>query len=73
MISTNTDACNMINTMSDFEFSEHRNFLENNTLTKSAKRKMAEAKFVAEVKAAEESVAKGNYVTSAELHEFLGV
>ena len=72
MAITETNACNMLNTMSDFEFSERRNFL-NNAFIKSAKRKMAEAKFVAEVKAAEESVAKGNYVTSAELHEFLGV
>ena len=71
MIITKSDACNMINSMTDFEFSELCAFLNDTFL--NTKRKMAEAKFVAEVKVAEESVARGNYVTSAELHEFLGV
>ena len=33
----------------------------------------AEKRFVKEVKEAEASMAQGNYVTSAELHEFLGI
>lgn len=72
MINTKTDACDMINAMSDVEFSQVREFL-NEDFFKSAKKKVAEVKFIAEIKAAEESVANGNYVTSSEIHEFLGV
>ena len=72
MVTTKTDVRNMIDSMSEFEFSQLCDFL-NHTLRKSTKHKEAEARFVAEIKAAEESVADGNYVTSAELHEFLGV
>ncbi len=72
MVTTKADVRNMIDSMSEFEFSQLCDFL-NHTLTKSTKHKEAEARFVAEIKVAEESVADGNYVTSSELHEFLGV
>ena len=71
MVTTKADAWDMINTMTEFEFSELCIFL--NITLESLKRKKAEARFVSEIKAAEESVAKGNYVTSEEMHKFLGV
>ncbi len=72
MVATKNDACSMINTMSDSDFMKLCSFL-NTAFEKSAKRKAAEERFVAEVKAAEESVARGNYVTLEQLHENLGV
>ena len=68
MVKTKTQAYDFINNMSEDEF-----VLLCEVLNKGFKRQLAEKKFVAEINAAEESVASGNYVTSAELHEFLGV
>ena len=72
MVATRNDALSMINSMSDVDFSRLCEYL-NSFFEKSEKRKAAEARFVSEVKAAEESVAKGNYVTLDQLHEKLGV
>ena len=72
MVATKKEAMNLVESMTDGEFVQLCNYL-NNTFLKESKRKLAEKKFIAEVKAAEESVANGNYVTSAQLHEFLGV
>ena len=62
----------MIDSMSDVEFSRLCIYL-NSSFIKTEKRKAAEERFVSEVKAAEESVARGNYVTLEQLHENLGV
>ncbi|MCR4895828.1 MAG: hypothetical protein K5891_03515 [Lachnospiraceae bacterium] len=72
MITTKADAYSMIEAMSEKDFSELCTLL-NSIFEKSEQRKAAEAKFVAEVKAAEESVSNGNYVTLPQLHEFLGM
>ena len=72
MVATRKDAVSLIDTMSDSDFAQLCIFL-NNTIAKTDKRKNAENKFISEVKAAEESVANGNYVTLEELHKFLGV
>lgn len=72
MVATRKDAVSLIDTMSDSDFAQLCIFL-NKTIAKTEKRKNAENKFISEVKAAEESVANGNYVTLEELHKFLGV
>ena len=70
MVATKDDAYSMIEAMSDVDFSELKVYL-NTSFGKSKKRIEAEKRFVEEVKAAEESVKQGNYVTLSELHEFL--
>jgi len=45
----------------------------NNCFNKSEKRVAAEKRLFTEVKAAEESVKQGHYVTLTELHKFLGL
>lgn len=72
MVATKKDAYLMIDSMSEVDFSQLCNFL-NSFFDNTDKRKAAEKRFVSEVKAAEESVAKGNYVTLEQLHENLGV
>ncbi len=72
MVATKQDVYSMIDTMSESDFSKLCLFL-NSSFEKSEKRKIAEEKFVSEVKAAEESVSQGNFVTLAQMHEFLGV
>ena len=71
MIATKKDAYSLIDSMSETEFA-HFCTLMNSTF-KSEKRKASEKRFVEEVKAAEESVANGHYVTLSQLQEFLGV
>lgn len=72
MVATKSDACAFIESMTDIDFSKLCMFL-NTAFEKSAERQAAEKLFIKEVKAAEESVAQGNYVTLSQLHEFLGV
>lgn len=72
MVATKKEAMNLVESMTDIEIVQLCNYL-NNTFLKESKRKLAEKKFIAEVKAAEESVSNGNFVTSTQLHEFLGV
>lgn len=72
MVATKEEAMNLIESMTDIEIVQLCNYL-NNTFLKESKQKSAEKKFIAEVKAAEESVSNGNFVTSIQLHEFLGV
>ena len=72
MVATKSEALSLIESMSDVDFSKLCVFL-NKSFSKDASRKQAEEKFVSEVHEAEESVAKGNYVTLSQLHDFLGV
>lgn len=72
MIATKKEACSFIESMTEMDFSKLCIFL-NTSFEKTPERKAAEKRFVHEVKAAEESVACGNYVTLSQLHEFLGV
>lgn len=72
MVATKNDAYAFIDAMTDIDFTKLCTFL-NTYFEKSPERKAAEEQLVKEVKAAEESVAQGNYVTLSELHEFLGV
>ena len=70
MVATKDDAYSMIEAMSEDDFSELKVFL-NTSFGKSKKRIDAENRFVSEVKEAEESVRKGNYVSLKELHSVL--
>lgn len=72
MVATKKEAMNLVESMTDIEIVQLCNYL-NNTFLKESKRQLAEKKFIAEVKEAEESVSNGNFVTSTQLHEFLGV
>lgn len=72
MVATKKDVYSMIDSMSEVDFSRLCVYL-NSVFEKSDKRIAAEERFVSEVKAAEKSVAQGNYVTLAQLHENLGV
>ena len=72
MVATKNDVRYLIDTMSDKDFLRLCDFL-NATFIQDDKRKAAEERFVSEVKAAEESVARGNYVTLSQLHDYLGV
>lgn len=72
MVATRKDVHFLIDTMSDVDFSKLCIYL-NSSFEKSAERISAEKRFVEEVRAAENSVARGNFVESAQLHEFLGV
>ena len=72
MVATKKEAMNLVESMTDIEIVQLCNYL-NNTFLKESKRKLAEKKFIDEVKAAEESVSNGNFVTSTQLHEFLGM
>ena len=72
MVATKNDAYAFIESMTDMDFSKLCIFL-NTAFDKSDERQAAEKRFIEEVKAAEESVAQGNYVTLSQLHEFLGV
>ena len=60
----------MMQAMSEDDFSELKVFL-NTSFGKSKKRIDAENRFVSDVKEAEESVRKGNYVSLKELHSIL--
>ena len=70
MIATKDDAYSMIEAMSEDDFSELKVFL-NTSFGKSKKRIDVENRFVSDVKEAEESVRKGNYVSLKELHSIL--
>lgn len=72
MIATKKEACSFIESMTDVDFSKLCIFL-NTSFEKSNERQAAEKRLVREVAAAEESIARGNYVTLSQLHEFLGV
>ena len=72
MVATKSDAYSMIDTMTESDFTKLCAFL-NTAFEKNTKRKAAEERFISEVRAAEESVANGNYVTLEQLHENLGV
>ena len=72
MVATKADAYLMIEAMSEVDFSHLKRFL-NTAYDKSAKRIAAENRLISEVKAAEESVKQGNYVTLEQMHEFLGM
>ena len=72
MVATKKEAMTLIESMTDIEIVQLCNYL-NNTFLKESKQKSAEKKFIAEVKVAEESMSNGNFVTSIQLHEFLGV
>ena len=72
MVVTKNDAHTFIESKTDVDFSKLCVFL-NTAFEKSVERQDAEKRLVKEVKESEESVAQGNYVTLAELHEFLGV
>ena len=61
MVATKNDVRYLIDTMSDKDFLRLCDFL-NETFLQDDKRK-----------AAEESVARGNYVTLSQLHDYLGV
>ena len=70
MVATKDDAYSMIEAMSEDDFSELKVFL-NTSFGKSKKRIDAENRFVSDVKEAEESVRKGNYVSLKEMHSIL--
>ena len=70
MVATKDDAYSLIEAMSEDDFSELKIFL-NTSFGKSKKRIDAENRFVSDVKEAEESVRKGNYVSLKELHSVL--
>jgi len=70
MVATKDDAYSLIEAMSEDDFSELKVFL-NTSFGKSKKRIDAENRFVSDVKEAEESVRKGNYVSLKELHSIL--
>ena len=70
MVATKDDAYSMIEAMSEDDFSELKVFL-NTSFGKSKKRIDAENRFVSDVKEAEESVRKGNYVSLKELYSIL--
>ena len=70
MVATKDDAYSMIEAMSEDDFSELKVFL-NTSFGKSKKRIDAENRFVSDVKEAEESVRKGNYISLKELHSIL--
>lgn len=72
MVATKAEAKDYISSMSDVEFSYLCDFINTNLL-KTESRKAAEKRLVSEVKAAEKSVAEGNYVTLSELKASLGV
>lgn len=73
VVKTRTEAQEFIASMSDVDFTRFCEFLNTKFFSKSETRKAYEERFVREVKKAEESIAKGHFVTSEELHEFLGV
>ena len=70
MVATKDDAYSLIEAMSEDDFFELKVFL-NTSFGKSKKRIDAENRFVSDVKEAEESVRKGNYVSLKELHSIL--
>ena len=70
MVATKDDAYSLIEAMSEDDFSELKIFL-NTSFGKSKKRIDAENRFVSDVKEAEESVRKGNYVSLKELYSIL--
>lgn len=73
VLKTRTDAQEFIASMSDVDFAQFCDFINAKFFSKSEKYKSSEERFVREVKEAEESIANGHFVTSKELHEFLGV
>ena len=73
VLKTRTDAQEFIASMSDVDFARFCEFINTKFFFKSEKRKSCEERFVREVKEAEELMADGYFVTSEELHEFLGV
>lgn len=72
MVATREEAFTFIKSMTDVDFSKLCVFL-NTAYEKSPERQASEKQFISEVKAAEKSVAQGNYVTLPQLHEFLDV
>ena len=67
MLATKNDVYSMIESMSEVDFSQLCVYL-NSFFDNANKKKIAEERFISEVKAAEESVAKGNYVTLSQLN-----
>ncbi len=72
MVETKDDVLSMIEVMSESDFSRLCDIL-NSSFQKTPERKSAEDRFISEVKAAEASVARGNYVTLSQMHEYLGI
>ena len=73
VVKTRTEAQEFITSMSDVDFAKVCEYLNAKFFSKSERRKACEERFVREVKKAEESIEQGHYVTSEELHEFLGI
>ena len=73
VLKTRTDAQEFIASMSDVDFAQFCDFINAKFFPKSENRKSCEERFVREVKEAEEAITNGHFVTSEELHEFLGV
>lgn len=73
VVKTKTEVQEFITSMSDVDFTMLCEFLNTRFFSKSETRKAYEERFIREVKSAEESITNGQFVTSEELHEFLGV
>jgi hypothetical protein len=71
MVSTKSEAREFISDMSESDFAYLCELLNTKFCEKSEQRLEAEMKFVNEVKKAEDEVAKGRYVTSEQLREYL--
>jgi hypothetical protein len=73
MVSTKSEAREFISAMSESDFAYLCELLNTKFSEKSEQRLVAEQKFVNEVKKAEDEVAKGHYVNSAQLRKYLGI
>lgn len=73
MITTKVEANNFINQLPDVEFKSLCSLINSRFFSKSIDRLNAEKRFVKEVSEAEEAVRRGHFVTSEQLHDFLGV
>ncbi|MBR5577498.1 MAG: hypothetical protein IKW28_00715 [Lachnospiraceae bacterium] len=73
VVKTRTEAKEFIASMSDVDFAKVCEYLNTKFFLKSENKKACEERFIKEVKKAEESIEQGHFVTSKELHEFLGI
>lgn len=73
MVKSKSDVQTFINQMSNNDFIYLCDFINRHFYGDVDKKAKAEKRFIKEVKEAEVSMAQGNYVTSSELHEFLGI
>ncbi len=73
MISTRKEVRNMIDNMSDIDFTVLCDIINLRFGEKTENRIANEKRFVSEIKEAENSVNAGNYVTLSEMHKILGV